>query len=167
MGRRGPKPTPIKILKTRGSKRAQKRDPGPAATEGRPEPPIYLRPAARQEWENVADQLERMGILGECDGNALARYCQAVTKYWEVEKFLAENGLTYELTNRDGEKIRKEYPEQKLSTRLSEECRKLENLFGLNPSARTDMGQKRVTSPSENRGRKKNPKSRFFGESAG
>ena len=165
MGRRGPKKTPIKILDRRGSKRAKNRDPGPAATEGRPDPPIYLRPEARREWENVCDQLERMGILGECDGNALARYCQTVIKYWEVEEFLEEHGTAYEQITREGEKVWKEYPQAKQSSRLSEECRKLENLFGLNPSARTDMGQKRITSPRENRGKKK-PKSRFFADAA-
>ncbi len=107
-----------------------------------------------------------MGILGKCDGNALARYCQAIVKYWECEAFIKENGMTYEQTNREGTVVRKEYPEMKLSTRLSEECRKLENLFGLNPSARTDLGHKRISSPDENRGKKK-PKSRFFAGDAG
>lgn len=120
-----------------------------------------MRPEARRIWEQVAQQLEAMGILDECDGNGLARYCQAVAKYVQCEQVIEKDGLTYEQKGTNGAITIKERPEAKLAIKLSEECRKMENLFGLNPCARTDLAPRQVPKPNENRGRKKT-KNRFF-----
>ena len=167
MGKRGPKPTPLTLLKARGSKRAKDREGGPEAPPGCPDPPVYLRPEARRTWELVVGQLDDMGILSEADGNALARYCQAVAKYIVCEEVLTKDGLTYEQIGTNGAKTIRERPESKLAIKLSEECRKIENLFGLNPSARTDLAPRRIPKKSENRGRRKKTKSRFFEGVAG
>ncbi len=163
MGRRGPKPTPLSILESRGSWRAKAREKEPKGTPGRPDPPAYMRPEAKRIWKQIVRQLEAMGILDECDGNGLARYCQAVAKYIKCEKIVQKHGLTYKQKGTNGAVTIKERPEAKLAIKLSEECRKMENLFGLNPCARADLAPKRVPKSSENRGRRK-AKNRFFGD---
>ncbi len=166
MGKRGPKRTPTSVLSKRGSWRAKSRGPEPTVPEGIPDIPEGLREDAVEIWEQVTAQLEEMGILGRCDGNALERYCNAVIKYRECEAILEAEGVTYERHSLGGDKLVKERPEVKIAAKLSEECRKLENAFGLNPSARTGLCVTRPADPKENRGKRKN-KGRFFTVSAG
>lgn len=166
MGKRGPKPTPTRILQGRGSWRAKSRGPEPTVPEGVPEIPPGLREDAAEVWETVTAQLQEMGILGRCDGNALERYCNAIMKYRECEEILEKEGVTYERYNLNGDVLVKERPEVKIAAKLSEECRKLENAFGLNPSARTGLCVTKPSDTKENRGKRKN-KGRFFNAAAG
>lgn len=150
--------------------------------------PASLRADAVGIWNDVTAQLEEMGVLGRCDGQSIARYCQAVVKYWECETLLEQLGLTYVVesyiplseqpqkakgkkgkrakTKKDRILVTRERPEVKLAARLAEECRRFENAFGLNPSARTGLCDIKPANSQENRGRRKN-KGRFFTIAAG
>jgi len=157
MGRRGPQPTPTNILEMRGSWRAGRRGEEIKAPKGSPRRPRSLRKAAAAIWKQLLPQLEQMKIVSTVDKQALGRYCQSVAKYWEAEKILERNGSTYHTYDAQGNTIVKDRPEVARSAKLSEECRKLENLFGLNPSARASFAPAKESDENENRG-----KSRFF-----
>lgn len=160
MGKRGPQKKPKKALELTGSWRAKTRGEEPVA-EGAPAPPPELSPEARRLWTDVLEQLEAMGLVGECDSHALGRYCQAVVNYWKAQAVIADKGLTFTTTTTAGGEVVKERPEVKIANKLSEECRKLENLFGLNPSARAGLVlHDKKPQTGETRGKK--PKSRFF-----
>lgn len=188
MGKRGPKRTPTRVLQGRGSWRAKSRGPEPTVPEGIPDMPIGLRADAVGIWKDVTAQIEEMGLLGRCDGQSIARYCQAVVKYWECEGILEQLGLTYVVESylspsekpekskakkgtkakppKDRILVTRERPEVKLAARLAEECRRFENAFGLNPSARTGLCQQKPADSRENRGKRKNI-GRFFTIAAG
>ena len=157
MGRRGPQPTPTKILEMHGSWRAGRRGEEIKAPKERPRRPRSLRRAATAIWNRLLPQLEQMKIVSSVDKQALGRYCQAVAKYWEAEKILECSGSTYSTYDKQGNTIVNDRPEVARSAKLSEECRKLENLFGLNPSARAALAPVQESDENENRG-----KSRFF-----
>ena len=138
----------------------------PKAKKGRPTAPPGLTVHARKIWNAAIKELEEMGILGTCDGNALARYAQAVANYWQCSTVVQKKGMTYEREGTNGEIMIRERPEVKLMAAYSEECRKLENLFGLNPSARANLAPPAESNPNENRGKRKS-KARFFAKAAG
>ncbi len=123
--------------------------------------PAGLTAAAKGVWKRAVKELVAMDIIGQCDANALGRYAMALANYWRCQKIIAKKGLTYTWKGPNGSESVKERPEVKLSSRLSEECRKLENLFGLNPSARASLAPELPSNPAENRGKRKS-KQRFF-----
>ena len=89
MGARGPapKPTALKVLdgnpRHRPINRSEPR-PRPVA----PKCPSWLDAEAKREWRRIAPALERIGLLTEIDGTALAGcpvFCAAVHK-WGLQK---------------------------------------------------------------------------------
>jgi len=73
VGNRGPAPTPTVIRKAEGNpgKRPfNDREPQPRAI--RPKMPKHLDPRAKKEWKRLCPMLERLHVLTEADGIALA-----------------------------------------------------------------------------------------------
>lgn len=163
MGKRGPQRTPLKILKSRGSTLASSRENEPKPSTAEPKMPSYLWPDAKPIWRDTVKQLTEMGILGECDKNALGRYCQSMAQYIRCQNILRKRS-TYTRKTREGNPVKEDLPQVQRSARLAEECRKIEMLFGLTPASRSsfggEIGVARIK-PQDNRGKKK-PKSRFF-----
>jgi P27 family predicted phage terminase small subunit len=88
-------PTALKVLHGNPGKRK------PPAHEARPAPtvpdcPEWLEPEAQQEWERIAPKLQRLGLLTEVDGTALAGYCQAYARWSQAEQLLTVKGITTE-----------------------------------------------------------------------
>ena len=139
MGQRGPPPTPTPILKLRGSRRAtRKREAaevrGPAGT---PDPPDWLDDDARNGWDELVPLLEGMGVLTRIDGNALARYCRLWVRWRKMEAFIQEKGEMYPLRNDDGQvKCFVQWPQVAISNKLAQQLTRLEQEFGMTPSAR-------------------------------
>lgn len=100
MGKRGPKPTPTRILKYRGSRRAQSRtkepEPPPIVPDDPADvaPPWPLADAAREIWDQLIVLLAPMGILTLADKFTLARYCDWVTLYRANRLRIDEGGGT-------------------------------------------------------------------------
>jgi len=78
MGKRGPKPTPLTILRLRGSWRGNAKPPAqskggrPAARA--PKCPGGMDPVAAGEWRRVVGELESLGLVCELDRSALESY---------------------------------------------------------------------------------------------
>lgn len=141
MGRRGPPPTPTPILKRRGSWRAKARGAEPSAPPGRPPCPACLTGGARHAWQQLAPQLEGMGVLTQVDGAALARYCQMWDQWRRYQKVLAKEGDITKAVDANGNEQLRLRPEVAESRRLSMELLRLEKEFGLTPAARAHLAQ--------------------------
>ncbi len=158
MGKRGPTRKPLKMLRDRGSWLADRRKGEPVPPKGKLTPPKELDKKARTVWNRVVPMIKKMGILGQCDGETVSRYCVAVVMYWETRQSIVKNGMTMviERYDKDGNVLverEEDRPEVRRLKSLSDECRMLENLLGLNPGARASLSITVPSDPSENRGK--------------
>ena len=82
--------------------------------------------------------LESMRVLTKIDSNALARYCRTWSRWRKCEAFIEKNGVSYPLRDPDG-KIRylQTWPEVSICNKLAQQLTRLEQEFGLTPSARS------------------------------
>ncbi|MBI5289269.1 MAG: phage terminase small subunit P27 family [Chloroflexi bacterium] len=159
MGRRGPAPTPTNILKLRGStlvtrKRETREVKAPA---GPPDAPAWLNPDARAAWDELLPMLEGMGVLARIDGRALSRYCHLWARWRKAEMFIAERGEMYPIKDDSGQvKCFQQWPQVAIAHRLAQQLTRLEQEFGMTPSARARL-QLAPQSPEVTHG-----KARFF-----
>lgn len=153
MGKRGPQKTPTNILKLRGSWRADARVDEPEPSKKRPSCPNYISKYGKTVWRWLIPQLEQMGILGECDKNAIARYCQMVSQWRDATIAINEQTETMYPKSANGQlaeiNITGAFRTQQ---KLSEQLCKLEREFGLTPASRAGLAKEK-NNPDENRGR--------------
>jgi P27 family predicted phage terminase small subunit len=129
---RKPKPTNLRVLQGNPGKRPLKtNEPKP-----RPVPPVmpaHLKGLAKEEWERVVPILERLGILTEVDGAALAGYCQSFARWVQCEKRLTSKGLTF--TTPSG--YVQQRPEVSMAQKYLQLVKSFCTEFGLTPSSRS------------------------------
>ncbi len=160
MGKRGPKPTPTAVLKLRGSTLVSKRRQamevkGP---EGTPERPDWLDDEAKAAWDELVPNLEGIRVLTLADRNALARYCRLWSRWRKAEAFIDEKGEMFPLRAEDGKvKCFMQWPQVAIAHKLAQQLTRLEQEFGLTPSARA-----RIQCTPGNLGSTANAKSRYF-----
>ena len=139
MAGKGPRPKPTAIKKARGTDRPDRRsrrepDGGP----GRPDTPDWFGPVEAAVWEWLIPALEEQGTLGSCDRNMLSRYCTMWSQWRDCQAVIEAKGQTYEVFNEAGEmRFASARPEAGLALKLDAAMRRIEQEFGLSPSART------------------------------
>ena len=159
MGKRGPSKTPTKLLKLRGSTNVPKNEAEEPTPElGIPDPPLPLEGNAQMMWNLMAVQLDDMGVLAEVDGNALHRYCETWASWIEAKDKVKKMGMAYVTKGDKGQKSMKANPLVGMAQKYADQLLRLEQEFGLTPSARSGM--------SVQKGRGKTKKSRFFAKMA-
>lgn len=100
-----------------------------------------------------------MGILTRVDGNALARYCRFWSRWRKAEDFITERGEMYPIKDDQGSvKCFQQWPQVAIAHKLSQQLTKLEQEFGMTPSARARI-QLNDNSTLEN---SRSDKGRFF-----
>jgi P27 family predicted phage terminase small subunit len=131
---RGRKPLPSNVVRLRGN-------PGKRRIndlEPRPEPraptcPACLGEEARREWQRLAKELARLGLLTGIDRGALAAYCQAHALWLEAVQAIERYGTMVKSPNG--------YPMQSpyvaLANKQVEIMVRIAAEFGMTPSART------------------------------
>lgn len=134
MGRRGPKPTPTKILKVRGSWRADVRKDESQAEPSIPEMPEWLSVEAKKEWNRLVLVLNKYNLLTDLDRNSLGLYCQTFADYKEALKYCEKGAL---IKTKNGNIIQN--PAVSLKNRVLQILQRLGAEFGLSPSARAGM----------------------------
>ena len=87
-----PKPTAIRRAEGNPGKRPfNEREPQPDLV--RPRMPRHLDTSAKREWRRLCPMLERMGVLSEADGIALANLCVDYAILQQAQESLAKTGL--------------------------------------------------------------------------
>lgn len=137
MGRRGPRPTPTKILKARGSWRAELNKAEPHVESEVLPCPTWLSPEAKDYWKVLIPELVELKLIGRIDSKALERYCQAWAEYRDAKRFLQKNGPTYEIKKKGKLTYVAQYPQVSISKNLSSEMLRFEQEFGLTAAARS------------------------------
>lgn len=135
MGKRGPAPKPTNLKLLQGTARP---DRAPA-NEPNPEPvvpncPSWLHREAKREWRRIVPELEELGLLTRIDRAALSAYCQAYSTWWEMERDIAEHGVT-QLNMRS--MLESERPQVKIRDRALGQMKSFLVEFGLTPASRT------------------------------
>jgi len=142
MGRRGPPPTPTAVLKLRGSTLVTKQREAREvkAPSGRPACPRWLDKDAKAAWKYIVPILEGMGVLTRADVNALSRYCRLWSRWRKAELFIDEHGEVYPLKDDVGHvKCVQQWPQVSIANKLAQQLTRLEQEFGLTPSARARL----------------------------
>ena len=141
MGKRGPQKTPTAILSREGSWRASVRSQVEVkAPAGCPVAPDWLTEAEHEVWEQVVDQLDRIGTLHQTDGNAIGRYCSLLVRWVTAKKFIEEHGDTYQIKDGEGKFKRfATFPQSLTYKHLLPMMLRLEQEFGLTPASRAGL----------------------------
>lgn len=142
-GGQRPKPAHLKLLEGNPGKGPIPNEPRPDACE-LPEAPAFLTADARKEWDHVASQLHRMGLLTEIDVASLAAYCQAYGRWLTAERAIAAMAERDQLTGALMIKTTKgnaiQNPLIGTSNKAASDMVKYAAEFGLTPSARARIG---------------------------
>lgn len=108
-----------------------------------PKCPTWLDKEGKKEWKRISKDLFDLGLLTNIDLAALAIYCQTFSRWVECEKFISENGFTYEVVfvSKDGELSTtiKSYPQVNCSQKYSGILTKYIAMFGLSPGYRGNL----------------------------
>jgi P27 family predicted phage terminase small subunit len=159
MGLRGPKPLPTALKVARGTYRPDRAASNEPQATGRPTCPSWLNADARKEFRRVVKMLTKMGVVGQIDGNALARYASTWVRWRQAVQTIEKSG-TEVAVFRDAEgrvKAMNVSPLTNVARSLAEELGRLEQAFGMTPSARS-----RIEVSPANVVADANAKARFF-----
>jgi P27 family predicted phage terminase small subunit len=136
VGLRGPPPKPRALAIAEGN-------PGerplngfePEPRKKRPKCPPHLSEEARREWRRLVPILERMRVLTEADGLALANLCMQYSTMIKAQRLLEKSGLLF--------KTKSGYVQQSPLVAIVASCvdqvSKLCRDFGLTPASRTRL----------------------------
>ncbi len=130
MGSRGPLPDP------RSERGARRRRPAPSS--GGPTPPSDLTVEERVVWKEILDTMKGYRLLARCDAAALGRLCELTVLRRNAMRVVKELGPTRRVRAKSGT-YDLPRPELRIAKQCGEELRQLENLLGLNPTARRRM----------------------------
>lgn len=147
MAGRRPKPTKLKILAGNPGKRRLPVDE-PEPEPGRPEPPVFLCPFARSEWDRVTGELEKVGMLTRMDSSALEAYCVVYGRWVEAEMVLKDKGVLIKDTNGSI----KTSPLLSVANQALSMMHKYLVEFGMTPAARSKVKggeKKKAAEPAE------------------
>ena len=160
MGLRGPKPTPTAFKKLMGTFRPGRASNNEAQPIGKPHCPCWLNPDATKEFRRLCKLLTTMGLIGQADENALARYASTWCRWRQAMQVLEKSGEVTIYRDKEGKATAVQPSAYHAIARgLAEQLDKIENSFGMTPSARSRINVQMPTAAPEAA-----PKSRFFDE---
>jgi P27 family predicted phage terminase small subunit len=141
MGKRGkrPEPTVLKIAKGNPGKRAlNENEPRPPADEIAP--PDWVVGKSREKWDELIPKLVAMGVMTNADIDTIARYC---TMHEQYLKYLDQvrRGLDVLVMRDDAGRVKymQSTPAATMMTKLAASMLRIEQEFGLTPSARSQI----------------------------
>lgn len=106
-------------------------------------PPEWLiNPTAVKEYIRIAKELEKLGLLGNLDTNALGNYCNAFAKYIEITAELENAPLV--VTNSAGNTV--ENPLINMQLKYSREMRDNGRLCGITIDSRLKFASRKLDS---------------------
>jgi P27 family predicted phage terminase small subunit len=132
----GPKPTPTSLKRLRGNSGKHslpEGEPDPMVVDSVDPPPV-LNQVAREEWQRLAPELLRLGLLTVVDLGLLAMWCSAWATFCDAERQLAEGPL---YTDRNG--LVRRSPWIIVRRDAVETMLKVADRMGFSPSARVSI----------------------------
>lgn len=141
MGKRGPRKQPTKLRLLRGdpSKEGKHADE-PIPPAGAVTPPDWVKGKALDKWNEVVPKLEAMGIMSTADVDAMARYC-AMYEQWLRYLDQVRRGLDVLVLKDNAGKVKyvQSTPAATMFVKLAQSLLRIEQEYGLTPSARAGM----------------------------
>lgn len=151
MGSRGPRaePTELKLLKGNPGKRPiNKAEPKPTEFSELPKTPSHFDVLAKKEWNRLAPDLIRLGLLTVADLALFEAYCLCHSRLVTATKDLKKHkSLTYQYTNKAGATNITVRPEVAIIQKESIILKTLAAEFGCTPSARSRMNAPDILPP--------------------
>jgi P27 family predicted phage terminase small subunit len=133
-----PRPTGLKILEGRGNGRdsgGRQIKTTPGFTRLPPEPPEFLTGPAREMWDQVVPELQRLQLLKPIDQAALTALCLAWERLCQAQHIVERDGMVIEI-----ERGPVKNPAIMILEAASKELRAWSAEFGLTPSAEGRLG---------------------------
>lgn len=141
MGKRGPAPKPKVINDLKGDPHKRRRHMiEPEPPKARPKCPEHLGEVAKQEWDFVTEQLDKMGLLSVADRTALELYCLAYERFRTMEKL---SKTTPFVKNSKGNWDTPPWVRQ--MRQAEDSCRRWLIEFGLTPAGRSRLAVQKET----------------------
>ena len=105
---------------------------------------------AREKWDNVVPKLIGMGVMTNADVDTIARYC---TMHEQFVKYLDQcrRGLDVLVIRDDAGKVKymQSTPAATMMTKLAASMLRIEQEFGLTPSARSGLSATKQEGPQD------------------
>jgi len=139
-------PTPLKVLTgNRGKRPLPKGEPQPLATL--PAPPAALAGEALAEWQRLAGELHRIGVLTYVDQTVLAAYCQVYERWVSAEQAIRAEGAV--VISPNGYNM--PHPQNTLANQALSTMLKYMIELGLTPASRVKLakGEVHIDDPLE------------------
>ena len=141
MGKRGPRPTPTKILSNRDSWRAKINEGEPIpVVEDVDKPEIFgVNDLASEAWDTFSTDLKNMGLFHSCDRHALIAMCFTWSNWWTAQEFISLRGQHYTHDDKYRGKIIRTFPQVAVAQAEFKNLIRMFQEFGLTPSARSNV----------------------------
>lgn len=139
MAGRTPRPAGLKILEGRGNGRdsgGRPVQPTPGFTRLPPEAPAFLTGEARELWDQVVPELQRLQLLKPIDQASLTALCLTWERLCTAQRIIKRDGMVIE-TERGPVKN----PAVLIVEAASKELRAWSSEFGLTPSSEGRLGK--------------------------
>lgn len=101
----------------------------------RPEAPAHLSDQAKEYFNQVADQLQAMGVLTLADKFCLELIACTLEEYQELNQFIKKNGRTYKSETMSGERVY-QYPQCQMLQDCSKRLASLYKEYGLTAASK-------------------------------
>ena len=121
-----------------GKKKINKNEPVPKANKI--EPPEYVSGKALEKWNEIVPGLMESGVVTNADVETLGRYC-AMYEQWLKYLDQCRKGLDVLVIRDDNGKVKymQQSPAATMQMKLAASMLRIEQEFGLTPSARTGI----------------------------
>jgi len=137
-------------------------EPREKKVEAPPEPPEWLSPKAREQWELLAPNLVQMNLANNIDKQMFGRYCEIFVEWIVAKNFIQEHGTTFPQYVTETEKdangyiMRDElgnpkrhrrlksmqvFPQAATFKTLAKELQLMEGLLGFSPKAKQKLAE--------------------------
>ncbi len=133
----GPPPTPLRLVVLRGNpgKRRLRREVEPARSAQCPDRPAFVTGYAADEWDRIAGELHRLGLLTVLDSTVLGLYCAAYARWRTAEEMLARMELLIENDKGD----LRTNPLVRIARHAAADMVRYAGHFGMTPVARSRL----------------------------
>lgn len=141
MGRRGPPPTPTKVLEARGSWRAKARAGEVAPDPVIPRCPPWVDRDGRRLWREITRSLAEVGLVTKLDRVPMALLVDALTQYLRAKELISTDGALdgKKITHKTGTGSVIQHPAVGIMNKAWERVLKVSLQFGMTPAARAGL----------------------------